>query len=314
MSGVPIDATKSTDTCANCGKEGSDTVKLKNCNACFLVKYCSVDCQKIHRKQHKKACKERVAELKDEKLYSQGHERPENHFCPICLLAIPFPIDDHAFLHSCCMKMVCNGCCHAAIKGGLGQNCPFCRTPPPETGEEVLARTRRRVAARNPEAIDLLANQYFYGNFGLEKDLSRGIELWLDAADLGSTGALYQLGIIHLYGVGVNLDKAKGIRYLEAAAIQGDAKSRHMLGILVSFNGNYDRALRHFMISAKMGHKESLDLVKGLFASGLATKAQYAEALKEYQDSVEEMKSPDRDGAVTSGFCDQLRRRCLEDV
>ncbi|EJK53195.1 hypothetical protein THAOC_27423, partial [Thalassiosira oceanica] len=42
------------DTCANCGKRGSDTVTLKKCNACHLVKYCGVDCQKAHRKEHKK--------------------------------------------------------------------------------------------------------------------------------------------------------------------------------------------------------------------------------------------------------------------
>ncbi|EJK56362.1 hypothetical protein THAOC_23765, partial [Thalassiosira oceanica] len=81
MSCVPVPPT--VEACANCGKEGSDTFKLKNCTACFLVKYCSVDCQKIHRKQHTKACKERAAELKDEKLYSQGHDRAEGDFCPL---------------------------------------------------------------------------------------------------------------------------------------------------------------------------------------------------------------------------------------
>ena len=64
---------------------GSDAKKLWNCTACLLVKYCCVDCQKSHRKQ-KKACKERAAELKDEKLYSQGHQRQEGDFCPICTL------------------------------------------------------------------------------------------------------------------------------------------------------------------------------------------------------------------------------------
>ena len=41
------------DVCANCGN-GSEggAVKLKNCTACRLVKYCGVDCQRAHRKQH----------------------------------------------------------------------------------------------------------------------------------------------------------------------------------------------------------------------------------------------------------------------
>ena len=72
------------EVCANCGEQGSDTVKLKNCNACHLVKYCGVGCQKAHRKLHKKVCKQRAAELKEEQLYSQGDERPEGDTCPIC--------------------------------------------------------------------------------------------------------------------------------------------------------------------------------------------------------------------------------------
>jgi len=85
------------DVCANCGsKGGGDTVKLKDCTACRLVKYCGVECQKAHRKQHKKACKQRAAQLKDEQLYSQGLERPEGDSCPICTLPIPFRKQDHS--------------------------------------------------------------------------------------------------------------------------------------------------------------------------------------------------------------------------
>ncbi|EJK53198.1 hypothetical protein THAOC_27420, partial [Thalassiosira oceanica] len=94
----------SCEACANCGKQGNDIVKLKSCTACRLVKYCGVDCQRAHRKQHKKACRQRAAELKDEQLYSQGHERPEGDFCPICTLPIPLPMGDHSVFNVCCMK------------------------------------------------------------------------------------------------------------------------------------------------------------------------------------------------------------------
>ena len=46
-----------------------------------------------------------------------------------------------------------------------------------------------------------------------------------------------------------------------------------------------------------MGNKLSLEMIKKMFISGEATKAQYAEALKGYQDAVEGMKSHDRDEA-----------------
>ena len=53
--------TDTIDKCAACGKEGGDS--LKACTACFVVKYCNRDCQISHRKQHKKECKKRAAEL-----------------------------------------------------------------------------------------------------------------------------------------------------------------------------------------------------------------------------------------------------------
>ena len=115
------------ESCANCGKLGSDTVTLKSCTACRLVKYCGVDCQRAHRKQHKQACNQRVAELKDEQLYNQGLERPEGDFCPLCTQPIPLPTDEHSVFNLCCMKRICNGCDMAAQKRGM-LDCAFCRT------------------------------------------------------------------------------------------------------------------------------------------------------------------------------------------
>ena len=99
MSCLPEDG---AEACANCGATDKDTsVKLKRCTACRLVKYCSVDCQKAHRKQHKKECNQRAAELKDEQLYSQRHERPEGGFCPICTLPISLPVVEHSIVNVC---------------------------------------------------------------------------------------------------------------------------------------------------------------------------------------------------------------------
>eukprot|EP00985_Skeletonema_marinoi_P016042 scaffold8511_cov134-Skeletonema_marinoi.AAC.1 len=51
--------------CASCGKtENDEGIKLKNCTACHLVRYCGVECQREHRPKHKKACKKRAAELR----------------------------------------------------------------------------------------------------------------------------------------------------------------------------------------------------------------------------------------------------------
>ena len=91
--------------------------------------------------------------------------------------------------------------------------------------------------------------------------------------------------------------KSKGVRFLEKAAMQGHVDSRYQLGWIEENKGNYDRAVRHLLISAKMGDKDSLDAMKRVFKGGIATKEQYTEALKGHQDAMEGMKSHDRDEA-----------------
>ncbi|EJK77595.1 hypothetical protein THAOC_00564 [Thalassiosira oceanica] len=273
MSCFRVPAVPATDSdgrneaCANCGKHASDTVKLKDCAACRLVKYCGVDCQRAHRKQHKRACKQRAAELKDEKLYSQGHERPEGDFCPLCTLPIPLPVDKHSHFKACCSKRSCIGCSMATQKRGM-YDCPFCRTPMPKDDAGKLAMVQARVAKKDPEAINHLAQKHFFGVPGLlQKD-------------------------------GVQQDAAKAAEFYTKAAMQGHVVSRHNLGGCEGDKLNHDRAVRHFLISAKMGCKDSVETINRASMVGFATKEQYAEALKEYQDAAEEMKSPDRDEAA----------------
>ncbi|EJK59003.1 hypothetical protein THAOC_20832 [Thalassiosira oceanica] len=284
------------ETCANCGKLGSDAVKLKNCTACRLVKYCGVDCQRAHRKKHKKTCKQRVAELKDEQLYSQGHERPEGDFCPICTLPIPFRISDHSVFMACCMKTICHGCVIASQKRGMF-DCAFCRTPMAGNDADRLAMIQTRVAKKDPQAILFLGRKYYHGDDGLQKDMRKAVELYTEAAELGLTDALFSLGNVHYHGDGVQEDKAKAVEFWTKAAVQGHVESRHNLGGLEEMKGNHDRAVRHWLISAKMGDERSFEMIQEVFMKGLATKEQYAEALKGYQDATEETKSHDRDEA-----------------
>ncbi|EJK75586.1 hypothetical protein THAOC_02686 [Thalassiosira oceanica] len=147
-----------------------------------------------------------------------------------------------------------------------------------------------------------LGHKYYFGQHGLAKDVSRAIELWTEAAELGSLDAHYQLGVVYYTGDdGVAEDKPSGIRHFQQAAMEGHVESRHNLAVDEHNNGNYELAVQHWMISAKMGYEVSLNRIKEMFKQGHATKAQYAEALLGYRDAVEEMTSPQRKEAKRLG-------------
>ena len=238
----------------------------------------------------------------EQRLMSSGHERPEEDRCPICFDLIEFPMQRNAKTNVCCMKRVCNGCATAAYRRGMYNRCPFCRTPIAGDEASQLAMIRKRVGKGDAAAIKLLGNQYYHGYLGLPKDVPRAIELWTEAAELGSITAHYQLGRTYYNGDGVEEDMPRGIHHFQQATMKGHMNSRCTLGAVEYRNGNYELAVQHWMISAKMGYESSLNLIKEVFKEGHATKAQYAEALMGYRDAVEEMKSPQREEAKRLGF------------
>ena len=133
--------------CAECGEEGGASLKM--CKSCMLVKYCNAECQKKHWPEHKKDCKLRAAEMRDEALF---RDPPPKEDCPICFLPMPerlfscaslppatrlsVPIYDFAEVYEneamteyypCCRKTICQGCMHSICEAG-NMKCPFCNS------------------------------------------------------------------------------------------------------------------------------------------------------------------------------------------
>ena len=232
-----------------------------------------------------------------QRLLAEGHERAEGGFCAICFLPVELPEGLHSIANACCMKTVCNGCDLAARQRGINDKCPFCRTSRPCDVASAVAMIQKRVDKRDAEAIKTLGDMYHSGGLGLTKDEARAIELWTEAEELGSLGAHHNLGDAYYFGRGVEVDKPRGIHHWQQAAMKGHALSRDNLGAVELLKGNYEVALQHWMISAKMGHKDSLDDIKDIFMKGHATKKQCAEALMGYHHAVEETRSPHREEA-----------------
>ena len=283
------------------------------CEVCRVARFESFDAAAEHEKTcdgnptppstsaARQASGSELAAARNLELMARGLERPEGDWCPICFLLIETPMGNHARLNECCMKRICNGCLLAARQRGLYNRCPFCRTPVPTDEASQLARIHKRVDKGDAEAIAHLGTKYFRGLLGLAKDIPRAIELWTEAAELGSVDTHKNLGVVYYTGDGVEVDKPRGIHHFQQAAMGGDALSRHCLGRVEAVNGDYQLAVQHWMISAKMGDEDSLNGIKEMFKTGQATKAQYAEALLGYSDAVEEMKSNQREEAKRLG-------------
>ena len=250
-------------------------------------------------RQSIRRCEECVAAGNQLVLMTKGRTRSEEDDCPICQLPLPLDVKQSMF-KACCMKEVCNGCILAARKRGM-RDCPFCRAPRPKESQ-TLAMIRKRVDAGDPVAICHLGTQYRLGRYGLEKDVARAVELYEQAAELGVKKAHFNLACLHMKGIDVEKDTAKAFRHYETAAMCGHVLARYNLGNAENRAGNHDLALQHWMIAATLGYENSLNSVKKMFVKGLATKADYAAALRGYQNAIEEMSSPDRDEAKVVGI------------
>ncbi|EJK75753.1 hypothetical protein THAOC_02514 [Thalassiosira oceanica] len=127
---------------------------------------------------------------------------------------------------------------------------------------QVLAMVRKRVDAGDPMAIYDLGTKYDFGEYGLVKDVTRAVELYERAAELGVKDAHYNLGVLYDQGKEVAKDMDKAFRHYETAAMYGHVDARHNLGCEEYYAGNYELALQHFLVSAKLGDDHSLAMVK----------------------------------------------------
>ena len=287
--------------CASCGKsECDDGIKLKKCTACYLVRYCSVKCQKDHRPQHKKKCKKRAAELREELLFKQPESSSDGD-CPICCLPLPRDPKQCVFM-TCCSKRICVGCDYA--NEDRDSKCPFCRKVAADTYEEQIERLMQRIEANDPDAMCEMGTERCRGG-----DYNSAFEYYSRAAALGDVLAHYQLSILYHDGKGVEKDEKRALHHEEQAAICGHPEARHNLGFRERENGRLDRALKHWIIASKLGNDKSLKGVKMFYKAGFVSKEDFAAALRGHKAAIDATKSPQREEAAEyAEYLDERRQ------
>lgn len=246
-----------------------------------MAKYCSRDCQLAHWSRHKADCKKRAAELFDEELFKEHPERDE---CPICMDKLHANHAEVAF-KECCGKFQCHGCIFAQhkqeVKNGKEDDekgiCPFCRTPETKSDKEYMRRLEKCV--NQAYAMYLMAEYYEK----MEENLTKAMELYLKAGELGCAEAYFNLGIIYDVGNGVERNQKKARHYHELAILRGDVCARYSLGCMDVDTGDFVRASKHFMVGAKAGHDQCMKMVKEYVDNSLITNDEYAATFRSYQ-------------------------------
>ena len=94
---------------------------------------------------------------------------------------------------------------------------------------------------------------YNHGEYGLPQHQYDAMELWEQAGELGLSEAYHNVGVAYTSWQFVERDMEKAKYYFELAAMGGDAKSRHNLGVFERNASNTSRAVKHWMISAGAG-------------------------------------------------------------
>lgn len=255
--------------------------------------------------------KEHVTDEEDEELF----RIPPRDDCQVCFLPLP---EGRTQYQACCGKEICGGCMHSVhanaselipcpcgnpnckAKRRTSSLCPFCRTEASSTEQETVKRLRKRMALNDPIAISVLGTFYAYGQ-GVPRNVPKAIELWEQAAELGSTEAHAYLGDAY----NTKFDNGRGmeqsardwktaVRYYERAAKGGHEQARFNLAALHNDAGNEELARKHWMIVAKMGNDMGLMVVKEGYTKGEYTKDEFASALRAHKESNDELQSGHR--------------------
>jgi TPR repeat protein len=126
-------------------------------------------------------------------------------------------------------------------------------------------------------------------------DYDGAFEYHTKAAELGDSIAHFLLGYMYGEGEGVEKDEEKAVYHFEKTAIGGHPFARHNLGSIERKHGRMERAVKHFIIAAKLGCDDSMKVLWGQYSEGNITKEDLDATLRTHQAAIDETKSEQRD-------------------
>ena len=155
----------------------------------------------------------------------------------------------------------------------------------------------------DPEAEFKLGNMYLRG-VGIELDRGKGIHWLKQAAKHGHTAAKYNLACCYMSGIGVPQDKTTAILMFSEAAQSGDLDAvNNLAGCCMRGDGtaiDQGLAAKYYKQAADQGHPKAQYNYGECLFNGLGVPQDQAEAVKWYRQAAEQ---GDPDGQYSYGWC-----------
>jgi TPR repeat protein len=128
----------------------------------------------------------------------------------------------------------------------------------------------------------------------LEGDYGKALQYYAKAAELGDLDAQFLFGGLYHHGHGVEKDMKKAVYHFEQAAIGGHPLARSILADYEVKNKRPDRAVKHLIIAANLGHERSMKELREHYSDGNMNEDDFDATLRKHQSAIDEMKSAER--------------------
>ena len=107
---------------------------------------------------------------------------------------------------------------------------------------------------RSPWASQSMGDTYYFGRFGVAKDVSASLSYFEEPALYGNAGSQYAIGYLYYWGEGVEEDEEYGVDWLNLAAENWELNAVDELSNFYISQNNYEDALRIMLANAEMGY------------------------------------------------------------
>ena len=151
-----------------------------------------------------------------------------------------------------------------------------------------LTWLRKSAEQGNAYAQNDLGDIYLGGTDFHIKNYKDAFSLYLSSAEQGYLPAIYSLGYMYFYGLGVDADYSKAIKFYIEAANKNYMKAQAELGILNYNTHLYIDAFKYFSLAAEQGDSTSQLYLGRMYENGYGIIQDYSKALYWYTKASEQ--------------------------